>query len=55
MKKINFKNIFEKFKITNKKVFYKDLLRMLSIILLLFIFINIVIYLIIIIKIKNSF
>jgi len=55
MKKINFKNIFEKFKITNKKVFYKDLLKMLSIILLLFILINIVIYLIINIKIKNSF
>lgn len=55
MKKINFQKIFGKFKISDKKLFYKDLLKMLSIIILFFIIINITIYLFVNFKIKNSF
>lgn len=55
MKKIDFKNILEKFKITDKKLFYKDLLKMFSIVILLFIAVNILIYLFVNLKIKTSF
>lgn len=55
MKKIDFKKILEKFKITDKKLFYTDLLKMLSIVILLFIAVNISIYLFVNLKIKSSF
>jgi len=55
MNKINFKKTLEKFKITDKELFYKDLLKMLSIAILIFILINICIYLFMNHKIKSSF
>jgi len=55
MKKIDFQKILEKLKISDKKIFYSDLLKMLSIILLLFILINTLLYLYMNFKIKNSF
>jgi len=55
MKKIDFKKILEKFKIPDKNLFYKDLIKMLSIVILLFIIVNISIYLFMNFKIKSSF
>lgn len=55
MKKIDFNKILKNFKIADKKLFYKDLLKMLSIVILLFIIVNLIIYLLLNFKIKISF
>lgn len=55
MKNLDFKKILEKFKINDKELFYKDLLKMLSIVVLIFIIVNISIYLFVNSKIKTSF
>lgn len=55
MNKIDFKKIVDKFKITDKEAFYKDLLKLFSVVILLFIIVYISIYLFMNYKIKNSF
>lgn len=55
MQNLDFKKILRKFKITDKRIFYRDLLKMLSIVISIFIIVNISLFLFVNFKIKTSF